>query len=1456
MSRFSSQSRRARLRSSAQRRAFFQPRLEQLEDRRLLVGSITGRIWLDTDGDGNQDATETANANVTVRLTRFGTTSQATVNGFYAFNNLEAGSYDLEFDLPTGKTLGPTGYGNDATNNDFDTNTTADATIARKIFAFVTDGQTTVLDAGLTDGANLTVFCWNDADGDGVQDTGAPEANGLSEVTVNLQSIYARPAPKTNAAGLVTFNKVRPGTFYLVMAHSTFVPTTKDQGGNDTLDSDIDISGASGDFVLAPGGSVSHVDGGFRDPAVTTGGISGRVWVDNGDGIRQVGEPATGTTHTLSIYKSTNTSVGDADDTFVTSAASNFSTGIYSVSGLAPGNYYVRTTLPANHSMAPQNQGANETIDSDFHTTTLNSGMLTITAGVTVTDVDAGFVAGTASVGNFVWNDLDRDGVQDVGESGLANARVRLYMAGSNVHSAEFITTATGAYSFSGLLAGSYFLQVVPPANYLISPQDNLATTDLLDSDANPTTGQTANFALAAGEINVTKDFGLFLGSAISNFVWHDLNRNGVQDAGEPGLPNVSITLYRSSDNAFIQTRTTDANGLYAFQGLAAGSYYAVISPPSGYILTSYLQGGDTTKDNNFSPANKRTAALAITLGQTRTDVDAGFYRNAWIGDKVWNDANRNGRQDSGEQGVGSVLVKLHAWGIDGRYGTADDTIFGTQTTDGGGNYLFTDVPAGTYYVEFMRPTGSVFTLRDVGDDIGDSDAAFNTGFTRKFTVVNGQTKTDLDAGLLSTSRLDEHVYRDDNCNGVQDPGEPDLPNIPVDLCDPVNGIIGDDDDRHVRTVVTDSSGNAAFIDIGPGTYYFRITILPGYHFSPPGPGSEIETVCDDHGRTGPFTPPPGDNRGGSIGLCPEHGAISGVKWNDQNKNKVRDGGLVIGSRPDIVIAIDISGSTLEPFAGTSVGDVNNDGYANTILDAEVAAGISLVNQLVAAGYGSIARVSVVTFEGVALLKDMDPLVAGVQAGTFVGRDANANTTLDAIEVLRSIRNGAATNYEAALQKSITAFQALATASGNGTLVFLSDGAPTAGGNFTDEVATLQGMGVALRAFGVSELASLSDLKKIDPSAAVYKSGTQLIEAIDLSHTFGYAYEPGIAGVTVYLDLDNDGVLDSNEPRTLTSDDDPDTTDVDETGYYEFDELAAGTYNVRELIPPGYSQTFPGPTSFKHTVVLAAGQTKDHVDFGNAATPELVIDNGDPGYLEAGSWLASGLTGYNNSSSRYSPIANATVTYTPILSPGYYVVSVYKIVHANNTTNAQITIVHQGIVDTQTLNMTTGVSGFVTLGTFYFSGNGNEYVQLTAGSSGNLRADAVKFARLATVVDNGGAGYLESGIWNASGLSGYNNSNTRFSAVSNATATWTPTLPAPGFYAVAIYVVVYAGNSSNAKISISHNGVVENLTLDLNAGTSGFVELGMFYFSGSGNEFVKLAAGTSGNIRADAVRFG
>jgi RHS repeat-associated protein len=69
--------------------------------------------------------------------------------------------------------------------------------------------------------------------------------------------------------------------------------------------------------------------------------------------------------------------------------------------------------------------------------------------------------------------------------------------------------------------------------------------------------------------------------------------------------------------------------------------------------------------------------------------------------------------------------------------------------------------------------------------------------------------------------------------------------------------------------------------------------------------------------------------------------------------------------------------------------------------------------------------------------------------------------------------------------------------------------------------------------------------------------------------------EPGMSGIKVYLDINNNGILDANEPTQITANDNPNTIDTDETGNYKFTRLEKGTYIVRQVVPANFIQTFP-----------------------------------------------------------------------------------------------------------------------------------------------------------------------------------------------------------------------------------------------------------------------------------------
>jgi len=129
------------------------------------------------------------------------------------------------------------------------------------------------------------------------------------------------------------------------------------------------------------------------------------------------------------------------------------------------------------------------------------------------------------ALGDFVWNDLNNNGVQDNGEPGLQGITIRLL----NETGATLNTTTTnsyGYYSFSGYEEGNYSLQfVIKASNYRFSPANKADVDDALDSDADKTTGKTEVFtAFTPGVNDMSWDAGMY-----------QVEESG--NSGSPGTP-------------------------------------------------------------------------------------------------------------------------------------------------------------------------------------------------------------------------------------------------------------------------------------------------------------------------------------------------------------------------------------------------------------------------------------------------------------------------------------------------------------------------------------------------------------------------------------------------------------------------------------------------------------------------------------------------------------------------------------------------------------------------------------------------------------------------------------------------------------------------------------------------------------------------------------------------------
>ena len=354
----------------------------------------------------------------------------------------------------------------------------------------------------------------------------------------------------------------------------------------------------------------------------------------------------------------------------------------------------------------------------DLANRTVSAVLIANDVGVQLTFTNQFVAPPAGQIGDFVWEDLNGNGIQDSGEPGLPGVTVTLGGAAS----ASATTDSNGGYLFGGLSAGAYTVTVATPIGY--SPTVSGAGSDpAMDSN-----GSLANVSLATNSsIDHTIDFGYVAPRGeIGDFVWNDLNGNGIQDSGEPGLAGVSVILGGASSASV----TTDGNGAYSFGGLSAGNYTVTVVTPSGFSPTVSGAGSDPAMDSNGSVAN---VSLATNSSINRT-IDFGYIKPlGQIGDYVWYDKDRDGIQDSKEYGLGGVTVTLAG------------PVNATTTTASNGSYLFTGLPAGTYTVSVATPNSYVASPTLRGSDRGKDS---NTNPTTVVLATNSSIDRSIDFGF------------------------------------------------------------------------------------------------------------------------------------------------------------------------------------------------------------------------------------------------------------------------------------------------------------------------------------------------------------------------------------------------------------------------------------------------------------------------------------------------------------------------------------------------------------------------------------------------------------------------------------------------------------------------------------------------------------------------------------
>lgn len=1106
------------------------------------------RIFQDTNNNGIQDPTETGIANVTLGLFRNGTqvtTATTDTNGVYAFNNLDPNTtYEIRISTTqtalTGRTLSTANQG---TNDGVDSDAVTSGSNA--VITFTTGiAGTNVhsLDAGFGTGGGggtttLTLggTIFRDVNNNGVIDTGDTGITGVSVELLNSAGATTGRTTTTDASGNYSFNNLTAGGYQVRIVSSNFQST-----GN------LFGAGSSGVTATNPDNDNNTDDNGI---VVGTLGAADGVVRSNTINLVLNAEP---------------TNDGDTD---------------------------ANTNLTLDFGITPASQ---------------------ITA---------------VTLGGTIWLDANQNSALDSGESGIANVAIELLDGTGNPTGQSTTTNGSGAYSFTGLVNGNYRVRLSSSnftgAGVLAGLNSSATFADAENNVNNDNNGQVSGTLGSGGVVqsstitlsrggeptddgdgdvntNLSLDMGMIGTLAngpmnLGDSVFLDVNNNGVRDGAETGIAGVAVDLV-SSTGIVIRSTTTDTNGVYAFTSIAAGDYRVRLSASNfntGGALFGHTSstGGNgvvetsaTDPDNNTD--NDDNGAVSGTLGSngviesplitlaegtepgstsTNNTLDFGVFRRLSIGNIVFNDLNDDGTQGSGENGIPGVTVRLlDSTGV---------TQIATTTTNGTGQYLFTNLLPGSYVVELadsnfrnagvltgfvssvgtanaFEPTTPTAPTATDGDDsgttvgtLGQANGVIRTGVIvlAEGTAPTGETPSNdsaipdnnsnlaVDFGVrfpaqAGTLSLGDRVFEDTNNNGTLDGTETGRAGVVLELLNSTGSVI--------RSAVTDATGLYRFINLPAGDYQVQLAddnfltggTLVGFTSSTGGTADPDNNTNNNDDGSVPvgltLGQPNGVIRSGFITLT-ANGEPTTDGDSDANTNLTLDFGVVAPAR-------------LLTIGGTIWNDVNNNGRRDgtgPTLEAGVAGVfVQLVNSA-----GTVVRTGTTNAQG-------DYSFDGLTAGDYRVRMAANNFSTP---------------------NALVGFTSSTGTNGSSVGPFEGSQTPDPDANATDSDDNGQVSG-ALGTTGFIETAPVT-----------LSVGGEPIDDGDTSSDTNFSVDMGVyraltIGDLVFRDTNNNGVRDTGETGisgvslrllgpgdTLVT-----TTTTDTAGAYSFRNLIAGAYTV------------------------------------------------------------------------------------------------------------------------------------------------------------------------------------------------------------------------------------------------------------------------------------------------------
>ncbi|WP_018684195.1 SdrD B-like domain-containing protein [Actinokineospora enzanensis] len=630
---------------------------------------------------------------------------------------------------------------------------------------------------------------FSDRENNGTFDAGSSDS-GISGVAIALTgstTIGSNPVnlnTTTASDGTFSFPNIQAGTYTLTETQPTdFDAGTGTPGTNATKVNDNSFTVT----LLQGANSANNL---FAEKP--TSSFAGSVYIDaNNDGIRQGAE--TGIQNTLVSLAGT-----DSQGNAISLTMSTDSNGLFMFPALRQGIYSLAENQPLGYSDGKDTAGT-------------SGGSTTISDLISGISLAARTDATGYLFGEYVASSITGSVVDDAGNP-IQGATVTLSMQGGGTTPGS--TASNGQFVFPNLAPGTYTLTETQPLGYGDGPETaglpagNITVNDVI-----------SGIVIASNTAAVNYKFAETRGS-IAGFVYVDKNNNGLMDPGEAPIQNASVTLTGMDvrGNPVNTPVTSGPTGSFLFSGLVASTNYTLTEvTPSGYTDGKETVGTASGTNNTADSIS----GINLTAGTNATGYLFGEYMPGSLAGRV---------VDDGGNGIKNVSLLLTGVGAPI-----------PATTNSNGDFSFPNLVPGTYSLLEGQPTG----YADGADEAGTLGGTLSGTDQIDGIVVNsGDEGSEY---LFSEIRgsIKGVVYEDKNNNGVQDPNEPGIGNVPVVLTgtdangDPVNvqvtSVAGTTEadagtgDFSVTGGAVDPPGTFTFMDVVGGEYSLSENTPEGY---------------------------------------------------------------------------------------------------------------------------------------------------------------------------------------------------------------------------------------------------------------------------------------------------------------------------------------------------------------------------------------------------------------------------------------------------------------------------------------------------------------------------------------------------------------------------------------------------------------------------------------------------